>query len=536
VAVGDLLLERYRTLELIAEGGQSLVYRVQDERLHRPACAKVFHVPGLEPDAASIVERSFVAEAELLSRLSDPGALQIFDFGFLPPRQEGGALVPFQICELVTDGPLSDLVKRRGALPPPDVVGVILPICRALAELHATGMVHLDIKPQNILLRLSCEGSAVHPWTKLADFGIAQTIGSTPAMHEGALLMYSVNWAAPEQLVGDTVTPASDVYSLALVTIYALTGRLVFHQTDAVEAYRLRRYADDIIRRTLTDCGFPAEVLSVLLDACSFEPERRLDDVLELGRRLEQALEPLQWPMSTQLVGDDGDTEEGPPPMMIADRMGSRPALPGADHRGGDWGPFEGPHDNDELPADGQAEAHRPRNPAVEPAAAGRVAAAHLWSLSPDRPSPVIAGRKLQFLALAPEADLAPKGGGARLRISLVPSAGDRPGLHIKGLSCFVAAAGGRPSPAVTLRESGSIELVSARGERLAQAEVSFAAPGPNKSVANLADQCLVIASPSPGERPIVVIDFGDDNLCFIAQGSVPEHVATHQRRRGGHG
>jgi serine/threonine protein kinase len=501
LAVGELLLDRYRTLELIAEGGQSLVYRVEDERLHRMACAKVFHVPGLEPDAADIVERSFVAEAVLLSRLSDPGALQIFDFGFLPPRRAGGARVPFQICELVTDGPLSDLVKRQGALAPPDVVGVILPICRALAELHAAGMVHLDVKPQNILLRLS--GSAVHAWTKLADFGIAQAIGS--------LLMYSVNWAAPEQLVGDTVTPASDVYSLALVTIYALTGRLVFHQTDAVEAYRLRQYADDIIRRTLTDCGFPHEVLSVLLDACSFEPERRLDDVLELGRRLQRALEPLQWPMHTQLAGDDGDTVEEPAPMMLADDE------------------IEGETPRMQRPGD-----FRPRNPAVEPAAAGRVAAAHLWSLSPDRPSPVIAGRKLQFLALTPEADLAPKERGARLRISFVPSAGDRPGLHIKGLSCFLAAAGGRPSPAVTLLESGAIELYSARGERLARAEVSFAAPGPNKSVVNLADQCLVIASPSPGERPIVVVDFGDDDLCFIAQGTVPERVATRRGRADG--
>jgi len=496
IAVGDLLLDRYRALELIAEGGQSLVYRVEDELLQRQACAKVFHVPGLEPAAAGIVERSFVAEAYLLSRLSDPGALQIYDFGFVPARREGGAPVPFQICELVTDGPLSELVKRRGALSPPEVLTVILPICRALAELHGAGVVHLDVKPQNILLRQGSRGDqqTAGPigvgWTKLADFGIAQTIGSTPALNEGALLMYSVNWAAPEQLVGDRVGPACDVYSLALVTIYALTGRLVFHQTDAVEAYRLRRYADDMIQETLTGCGFPEEVVSVLREACSFEPEQRLDDVLEFGRRLEEALEPLQWPLRTSLGLDDADTDPDQPPLMEAD-----------------------------LAADSEGL----RNPAVEQVEAGRVAAAHLWSLSPDRPCPVIAGRRLQFLALAPEADLAPKNGAARLRISLVPSANDRPGLHIKGLSCFVAALGGRPSPAVTLRESGTIELFSARGERLARTDVSFAAPGLNKSVANLADHCLVIASPAPVERPIVVLDFGDDDLCYIAQGAVPE-------------
>jgi hypothetical protein len=86
VVAGDLLLGRYRVQELIAEGGQSLVYRVDDERLHRPACAKVFHVPGMAADSAAVVERSFVAEAFLLSGLCDPGTLQIYDFGYRPWR------------------------------------------------------------------------------------------------------------------------------------------------------------------------------------------------------------------------------------------------------------------------------------------------------------------------------------------------------------------------------------------------------------------------------------------------------------------
>src|SRR4030095_4639143 len=118
-------------------------------------------------------------------------------------------------------------------------------------------------------------GPAGVGWTKLADFGIAQHIGSTPATNEGALLMYSVNWAAPEQLVGERVGPACDVYSLALVTIYALTGRLVFHQTDAVEGYRLRRYADHLIPDILSGCGYPEEVVAVLRAGWRFEPAAR---------------------------------------------------------------------------------------------------------------------------------------------------------------------------------------------------------------------------------------------------------------------
>jgi serine/threonine protein kinase len=486
VVPGDLLLGRYRVQELIAEGGQSLVYRVDDERLHRPACAKVFHVPGMQPDSAAIVERSFVGEAFLLSGLCDPGALQIYDFGYLPALNEGQPPIPFQICELVNDGPLSALVKRRGALKPSEVLSVVLPLCRALAELHRGGVVHLDVKPQNILLGRT----AGRPFAKLADFGIAQRIGSTPSMSPSALLMYSVNWAAPEQLIGDTVAPGCDVYSLALVTIYALTGRLVFHETDGVQGYRVRRFADQSIRDTLGGCGFPPAVLALMLESCSFEPESRLTDVQEFGRRLEAAFDSLEWS-----AANDGDTTA--------------------------VGPLGAP-----------AAARDPSavNPAAERSSAARMAAAHLWSLSPDRPCPEVAGRRLQFLALTTEADVALPNGSGRVRLSLLPAHAGRPGLHVKGLTCFVAAAGARPSPAMTLHETTEVEMRSPRGDLLARAAISFAVVGPNKSVATLADHCLVIPGPVHADRPVVIVDFGAGSTCFIAQGPNLESVSETPR------
>ena len=399
VVAGDLLLGRYRVQELIAEGGQSLVYRVDDERLHRPACAKVFHVPGMAADSAAVVERSFVAEAFLLSGLCDPGTLQIYDFGYLPAALEGRPPTPVQVCELVNDGPLSTLVKHQGALKPGEVLSVMLPICRALAELHRAGVVHLDVKPQNILLGRT----AGRPYAKLADFGIAQRIGSTPSLSPSALLMYSVNWAAPEQLIGETVSPGCDVYSLALVSIYALTGRLVFHETDGVQGYRVRRFADQIIRDTLAGCGFPPAVLALMLEACSFEPESRLTDVQEFGRRLEAAFDALEWS-----AANDGD-------VTAVGRLGA--------------------------PA---------RDPAASPAArrndraSARMAAAHLWSLSPDRPCPDVAGRRLQFLSLASEADVVVPGVPAKLRLSLLPAHAGRPRPARAGAD-LLRRRGGRP-------------------------------------------------------------------------------------------
>jgi serine/threonine-protein kinase len=485
VVAGDLLLGRYRVQELIAEGGQSLVYRVDDERLHRPACAKVFHVPGMAADAAAVVERSFVAEAFLLSGLCDPGTLQIYDFGYLPAALEGHPPTPVQVCELVNDGPLSTLVKHRGAMKPAEVLSVMLPICRALAELHRAGVVHLDVKPQNILLGRT----AGRPFAKLADFGIAQRIGSTPSLSPSALLMYSVNWAAPEQLIGETVSPGCDVYSLALVSIYALTGRLVFHETDGVQGYRVRRFADQIIRDTLAGCGFPPAVLALMLEACSFEPESRLTDVQEFGRRLEAAFDAPEW----SAAGDGDVTAVGPLGAPSRD-----PAVPSG---------------------------------AAERSSSARMAAAHLWSLSPDRPCPEVAGRRLQFLSLVSDVDLVVPGAAAKLRLSLLPAHAGRPGLHVQGLTCFVAAAGARPTSALTLHDTTELELRSARGELLARASISFAVVGANKSMATLADHCLVIPGLAGADRPVVIVDFGAGSTCFIAQAPTMERAASETRR-----
>ena len=98
--------------------------------------------------------------------------------------------------------------------------------------------------------------------------------------------MYSVNWAAPEQMVGDPVDATSDVYSLSLVTIYALTGRLVFQDQDPANAYRMRKYSDEVLGNALDGSGLGDELVSFFLRACSFHPGNRLGDAAEYARQL----------------------------------------------------------------------------------------------------------------------------------------------------------------------------------------------------------------------------------------------------------
>jgi serine/threonine protein kinase len=462
VAIGDLLLGRYRIADRLAEGGHSLIYRLEDERLRRPACAKVFHVRDGDAGVRQAVEKRFVQEAFLLARLAHPGLVQIYDFGYLA-ADHAGPERPFQICELVTGGPLSRWVKRRGRLGPREVLGTMMPLCRALADVHAARLVHLDVKPQNVLLARTATG----PVPKLADFGIAQSLEPPQQESSGSLLMYSVNWAAPEQMVGDPVDASSDLYSLSLVAIFALTGRLVFQDKDPGQAYRLRKYSGDVLCNALEGSGLGDDLTNLFLRTCSFHPSDRIDDAAEYARLLQAGLAPLVASAATPTVspGDDsgpqGATESG-----AADRS---------------------------LP--------------------GKVTAASLWPLSVDGPVPDIAGRRVEFHALQPAAELGADN-GARVRVSFVPSSAERPALHIKGVNCFVTVAGRRPSSALTLEMPAVVELLSPRGERLAGVDVSFATAGLSKNVLTLAGQCLVVPTEECGQ--LVALDFGAGRTCAL--------------------
>ena len=465
VSAGDLLLGRYRVIDQLAEGGHSLLFNLEDERLRRPACGKIFHVPDVEENVRLAVEQRFVQEAFLLARLAHPGTLQIYDFGYLA---EAGAVRdrPFQICELVRGGPLSRWVKRRGRLHPREVLATILPLSEALADVHASRLVHLDVKPQNILLARTVTG----PMPKLADFGIAQSLGAALPEDVRSLLMYSVNWAAPEQMVGDPVSPSSDIYALALVTIYALTGQLVYHDNDPAQAYRLRKYSSDVVGNVLESTGLGDDAIDLFCRACSFDPAARIGDVSEFAELLQVALESLGLEGTGSVTPID---ESGPSPVMS------------------DAGP----------------------GTAVDRSLPGRVVAANLWPLSPERPPPEIAGRRIVFHALAPAVDLAAEN-GARILVSFVPSSAERPGLHVRGVNCFVSATGRRPSSALTLDASSVLELLSPRGERLALVEVSFATAGLSKSVVTVAGQSLVVSTEECSH--LVALDFGIGHSCAL--------------------
>src|SRR3954469_1130697 len=175
IKIGDVVLERYRVVEQIGSGGHSVVFRGQDERLLRPVCSKGLGGRGGESGVGRPSCETFVQEAFALSRLTHPNTLRIYDFGHLGPKDapKDSAGMPLQVCEYMNGGTLSNIIREQGKQSLAETVRVTSAMCAALAEAHGLGIVHRDIKPQNILF--GSVGAIRLP--KLADFGIAKWSG-----------------------------------------------------------------------------------------------------------------------------------------------------------------------------------------------------------------------------------------------------------------------------------------------------------------------------------------------------------------------
>jgi serine/threonine-protein kinase len=207
LSVQTLAGGRYRTEDVLGRGGMASVYLARDGELDRAVAIKVLaeHLA----DTPGFRER-FMREAKLAAQLSHPNIVQVFDVG-----EENGR--PFIVMECVEGSTLADEAKQRGPLDPADVVDLALQICGGLEHAHAAGLVHRDIKPQNLLLRP--DGTV-----KIADFGIARAAETTKLTQAGSVVGTAA-YLAPEQALGEEVTAAADIYSLGCVLFELLTGR-----------------------------------------------------------------------------------------------------------------------------------------------------------------------------------------------------------------------------------------------------------------------------------------------------------------------
>jgi len=213
----QLLAARYRIERPLGQGGMATVYLAHDEELDRPIALKIL-ADNLAGDAT--FRDRFEREARLAARLSHPNVVRVFDVGESDGR-------PFIVMEYVEGDTLADELVRHGPLPPARAVELALQICSGLEAAHASGLVHRDVKPRNLLLRP--DGVL-----KIADFGIARAAESTRLTEIGTILGTAA-YLAPEQAEGLEATPAADLYSVGAVLYELLTGQVPYTATSLVE-------------------------------------------------------------------------------------------------------------------------------------------------------------------------------------------------------------------------------------------------------------------------------------------------------------
>jgi serine/threonine protein kinase len=213
--VGNYVLD-----SLIAQGGMGAVYRARDDRLDRIVALKILS-EGLAADSS--FRGRFADESRIAAALDHPHIVPIYEAG----ESDGLLFIAMRLVEGVD---LGTLVARDGPLGPARTIDLLRGIAGALDAAHERGLVHRDVKPDNILVTTT--GGSTHAY--LADFGLTRERGGDRGLTTTGQFAGSVDYAAPEQIRGDAVEPAADIYSLACVAFACLTGTAPFARPTEV--------------------------------------------------------------------------------------------------------------------------------------------------------------------------------------------------------------------------------------------------------------------------------------------------------------
>jgi eukaryotic-like serine/threonine-protein kinase len=272
---GDLIADRYELEELVGTGGMSSVFRARDLQLERRVAIKILHERYI--DDPEYVER-FRREARAVARLSHPNIVTVIDRG----EDEGRQYIVF---EHVDGENLKELVVRTGRLPVRRAVELALAVADGLAFAHGHGLVHRDVKPQNVLL--SREGDV-----KVTDFGIARSLDVEHGVTQTGTVLGTGEYLAPEQASGKPVSPATDVYSLGVVLWELLVGDVPFSGENFV-AVALRHVNDPPppLRKLRPDVS--PRLAAAVERALAKDPEQRFPSMAALAAELRACLAEL---------------------------------------------------------------------------------------------------------------------------------------------------------------------------------------------------------------------------------------------------
>ncbi len=268
---------RYLVQAKIGSGGTSTVYRGLDTRLDRPVAVKVM-------DSRYAGDQQFLTrlqlEARTVARLKDPGLVAVYDQG-----RDGRH--PFLVMELIEGGTLRELLAERGPMPPHAVAAVLRPVLGGLAAAHRAGLVHRDVKPENVLI--SDDGQV-----KIADFGLVRAVAAA-GITSSSVILGTAAYLSPEQVRDGNAGPRSDVYSAGILTYELLTGHTPFTGDTALSIAYQRLDSDVPPPGTVID-GVPTQFDEFVACATSRDPVQRYADAIEMAADLESIVEELGLP------------------------------------------------------------------------------------------------------------------------------------------------------------------------------------------------------------------------------------------------
>ena len=275
--IGRVLDGRYLVGPRIARGGMATVYEATDLRLDRTVAVKVMH-EGLADDEEFV--RRFQREARSAARLAHHNVVAVFDTG-----DDNGTL--FLVMEYVPGLTMRDLIRKEAPMSPARSLAMIEPVLAALAAAHDAGILHRDVKPENVLL-------ADDGRVKVADFGLSRAINSeTQHTATGGILIGTVSYLSPELVVDGKADARSDVYAAGVLIYEMLTGHKP-HQADSAIQVAYKHVHEDIPAPSASTPGIPPYVDALVARATSRDPSYRPADarvLLHQVRRVRHALD-----------------------------------------------------------------------------------------------------------------------------------------------------------------------------------------------------------------------------------------------------
>lgn len=279
-------LGAYTLVEELGHGGMGEVWRAEHRSLIRPAAIKLVRTQGNTFSDARAVRTRFEREVQATALLTSPHTVAIYDFG----TAEDGRM--YYVMELLSGLDFESMIARFGPVPAERVVYLLRQVCESLAEAHANGLVHRDVKPANLY---ACTIGGKSDFVKVLDFGLVHTTQTDARVTQHGQLVGTPAYLAPETIARNVTDARSDIYSLGCVAYYMLTGHVVFEAQTSAATMAAQLHEPPEPPSARTELYIPPQLEHVVLRCLAKDPAERPQTADEVRSRLDAVHFPERW-------------------------------------------------------------------------------------------------------------------------------------------------------------------------------------------------------------------------------------------------